>query len=511
MRFYEIFKNIVSEANRGMIGQVLDHQAGKGDIFIDAQGLEYRAVQNYKFPLENTEPKYTPEDDYPVVDKFEDEFESVLKTNSNSVVWASGKPSNAGFAALIIELQGPAGRKYFGKYFRNKDASGHLFWSVSNFIKEVTAAGFKLEHKQNDQKKGASSAASLYPVYLGITDMIIPIADVAATIANAITKSDPTRVPEEERAAVVDLIANIGKGAVECNPKLKSNYEVQLGETAAPIALNQRFGVTGAYDVAQEKLLDVLEPGLTWQGLDRVFFPSSVSEELVDSEMITQAGTRIGISSKDKKGGASASLSSINSTIKNQLPQIVKRIPNFETEYQEYLEYLKIIRNSKGHNMCLNLAAHMGMVSQDVANTLAEIVRTKPGDVDALRAADGNGKFYSMCINYPGYKPSNLAHSMYQPAYHMTASLSRIVCAEMNKDQQKISRFFSSVLESSNMVQVKTDFNLSGSQGGYRSFNVIYPPIFDGMILFDPGPYYYATAKPSILCFKFLPGKKPRS
>ena len=42
--------------------------------------------------------------------------------------------------------------------------------------------------------------------------------------------------------------------------------------------------------------------------IQQVEFPENIAEKLIDSYLITPNGSKVGVSSKDKKGGAAASM-----------------------------------------------------------------------------------------------------------------------------------------------------------------------------------------------------------
>lgn len=533
MRFFE-FRDVersLLESGRGIIGSVIDTQDQRGDTFIDDQGNVYQSTQYWKFPEDPArvryEPKQAEEADSDALDgnaagtttitpqqQFEDELKQTLKMNENDITWCGGQKYSTGFCALVVELTSEKNRIYVGKYFQNKASGNHIFWQMTQFIRDLNARGINVKQKKAAGKAGVHGSIEMFPTTLKMDGRKMEINNIPVEARNNMSNfalPDGTIVDLDEAEKMVELLENIGGQATPINPEYKANYEVQLGEVAAPYALKNSIGVSGQHNDAAQNLLGVLEPGLNWNGLTQVEFPNDRAEKLIDSYMYSPRGTKIGVSSKDKKGGAPASIKSIIETIEQKKQIIIDKIPDFETRFKRQLDFLDIINRSGGKDMAFNLAAHLGLMTQEHANKAAEIVHKTPGDVDALRSIDGNGEFYSMCMNYEGYKPKNLSHPMYQPGWHMTAALARIVCAEMNTPEVDTYRFFAAVLESSNMVQVKTAFTASGETGKFSGFQVIYPPVFDGMIKFDPGSYYYANDKPGVLTFKFYPGKKPKS
>lgn len=521
MRFeeFKLVESVLFESNRGIIGMVIDTQSNKGSYFNNVEGEEVRATNAWKFPEETSTMKYEPVQTIgkpksgstsgPSIttpdEQFERELEKVTGLNVPDIKWTGGSKFKTGFAALVVELTGPKGRVYVGKYFPKKQPSGHLFWQLSDFVKELTTVGVNLQQKKAASSTGVSQTVNLGPKEVGVTGARFATANIAKMVEKNIKNN--AAIPDEEKLIVTSLLKNLGGNLVTINPEHKANYEVQLGEVAAPIALFKGINVSGSHMQAQEKLLDVLEPGLTWNRLVNVEFPASITEKLIDSYMYSAAGTKIGISSKDKGGGASASVSSIIETIETKLDSIKERVPNFEKKYAKYIKYLDIMKKSTGATVAFEIAAYLKIISPAAAKQAAEIIAKNPADVKAMKAID-RGEFYSRMINYEGYKPVT-THQMYQPGWHVAASLARMCAAKMNENLAETYRFFSTVLESANMVQVKTGFKSKADQGQYTSFEVIYPPVFDGVIIFEAGSYFYATKKPAGFTFKIKPGKRP--
>ena len=517
MRFSDIriVEQKLFESNRGIIGMVLDTQGGRGSSFTNDQGQAVQATNAWKFPLDDAAMRYEPEVQNPnepaempgpksIDQQFKDELATVktgdgtVTLDFNSIKWAGGQKPGTGFAALVVELTSKNGRTYVGKYFPKKRVDGHIFWQVSDFVRDMAAAGIKLNQKKAATSKGADGSINLGPREVGVTGSRLDINNVIATLKAGVMGN--AKIPQDEQNSVVEMVENLGGQPVTINPSFKANYEVQLGEVAAPIALARGILASGDYLEAEQKLLSILEPGLKWQGITAVEYPESITEKLVDSYVYSAAGTKIGISSKDKKGGAAASISSITETLENKLDVIKERVPRFEKEFKFYIDIVNIMKQSTGQKMAFDVAAYLDIITPEVAAQAYDLVMKKPGDVAALQAIDG-GNYYNTMINWTGYNP-NTAHAMYKASYHATASLARMCAIKMNEDASKTKRFFSTVLESANMVQVLTSVKLQGDQAAYSNFQVIYPPVFDGSIKFEAGSYYYATQKPAGFTFK---------
>ena len=564
MRYHEfrLVEQKLFESNRGILGTVIDTQAGRGASFTSADGNEVKAVNAWKFPVEDTVKRYEGSTVSPAYIKtlqvqfnnaqelspqLQTEIDNIVNSNTvtnlkqiansniaylsdaaaeflqsqnqtldivsmdekfaaelkeatgldiNTVKWVSGQKPSTGFAALVVELQTEKGREWVGKYFSAKQASGHIFWQVSQFIKDLKNVGIDLEEKKAAGSKKQDTRVNFGPKNVGIADRVINLNNLVQEVQTGVQQN----IAAEDQTALVELLENLGGATTTINPEYASNYEVQYGEVAAPLALARGINITGSIQAAEAQLLDYLDPGTKFTSINQVEYPENIAEKLIDSYLITPNGSKVGVSSKDKGGGAAASITSIIETINNKLDKIKERVPDFEERYAEYISRLRVIENSTGKTVAFNLAADMGIISEEVAKQALDVMLTTPGDVDALKAIDG-GKYYDMTINYSGYEPK-FEHPMYRVSYHATTSLARIAAAKFNEDKEQTYRFFATVLESSNMIQVMTTLKVKGDQGEFSKFDVVYPPVFDGDIKLDPSSYFTAQRPPAGYTFK---------
>ena len=510
MRYHEIklVEQKLFESNRGIIGVVLDNQSGRGKSFTKPDGTAVNATNAWKFPLDPTIKRYEPTEPNPDAGpeeienldpdaQFAAELKQETKLDVKTVKWVGGQKPSTGFCALVIELTSEKGREWVGKYFAKKDNAGHIFWQLTKFVQEMKTIGIDLQEKRAAGATGVSGAVNLGPREVGVTDRVINLNNLVAEVQNGV--KNQTSIPNEEKVAVVELLENLGGNPVTINPEYKANYEVQFGEVAAPLAITKGINVTGALQQAEQQLLGLLDPGVKFMSVQQVEFPENVAEKLIDSYLITPNGSKVGVSSKDKKGGAAASITSIIETMNNKMDIIEDRVPTFKTKYKNYIDILKIMETSTGKNVAFNVAAQMGIITPQVAEEAYNAMEAGPNDQDSLKAIDG-GKYYDLTIGYAGYNPK--PHPMYQLHYHAAASLARIVAAKFNENKQEVYSFFATVLESSNMIQVMTALNLKGDQATFSNFNVIYPPTFDGDIKLEAGSYFYATKPPAGFTFK---------
>ena len=247
-------------------------------------------------------------------------------------------------------------------------------------------------------------------------------------------------------------------------------------------------------------MVNLLDPGVKFQSIQQVEFPENIAEKLIDSYLITPNGSKIGVSSKDKKGGAAASITSIIETMNNKMDIIEERVPNFKERFKTYIDIMKTIESSTGKKVAFDVAAVMKLITPQVAEQAYNAMIAGPNDIESLKAID-NGKYYTLTIDYPGYNPTK-THAMYQLHYHACASLARLVADKFNENSQEVFSFFATVLESSNMIQVMTTISEKEGQAAFTNFNVIYPPTFDGGIKLEAGSYFYATKPPAGFTFK---------
>lgn len=561
-REFKLVEQKLLESNRGIIGVVIDTQGGRGASFTKPDGTVVQATNAWKFPIDEKTRKYQASALSSVFIKqlqvkfnnaqqldtsLQQEIDELLTTSSapdlqkiatsninflsdaatkyiqekginsevldpeqefaaelkqatemdiKTVKWVGGQKPSTGFAALVVELTSEKGREWVGKYFASKKVDGHIFWQVTEFIQDVKKVGLDLQQKRAAGATGTAGNVNFGPLNVGITNRVISLDGLVAEVRRTVQeKIDPA-----DQNTLVELLENLGGAPVTINPEYKANYEVQFGEVAAPLAITKGINITGSLGIAEEQLLGVIDPGAKFTSITQVEFPENIAEKLVDSYLITPNGSRVGVSSKNKSGGAAASISSIIETINNKLDVIKNRVPDFETRYAEYISRLRVVESSTGKKVAFDLAADMKIITPEVAEQAYNLLTSDPNNVDALMAID-NGNYYDLTINYNGYSPKT-DHPLYKVSYHATASLARIVADEFNKDKEQTYRFFATVLESSNMIQVKTTLSAKGDQATFSKFDVIYPPVFDGDILLEAGSYFYATKPPAGFNFK---------
>lgn len=517
-------KQMLTEGTRGVIGAVEDNQAGKANSLQFTDGTKFEPTKYWMFPEDVNKRQYQDETittpvpgpdnadpETPGNDKMlsaDDQFEEDLKLaglNPNSIVDCSPKPREKNFAALVIEVETDKGSIFLLKYYREKTVNNYLFWKMGDFVTQVQAKGFAIEQVRKAGSQAIHPIVRLYPNRCGITTGQMPLQNVAAILRSG-KGGDTEQFPPEQREIVADFCENLGQ-PVPCTKDYDRNYEVQAGEIVAPHALQANQLVVGNYLKAEQELLDMLKPGLKWTNMINVDFPADEAEELIDSYLISADGIRVGISSKDGGGGAKASAVSIANTLEENRDRIEKMHPNFlkDPKNKVYFEYMDIIKEPGVKNQIYKLAAATDIINTTERDKLIQLLAKGGPDLnnDQLIRDIVGDNLYAKVMDPANYKPRDLNSTRYRVLYHFSAGLAKLTAAKMNEDVESLDRFFRTILESSNMVQVKAKFKMQGDdKGSFTQFNVIYPPVFDGTIRFHPFKKTAATHEPAAFAFE---------
>jgi len=280
----------------------------------------------------------------------------------------------------------------------------------------------------------------------------------------------------------------------------ETSLEVDFGETPAPIALVTGHLVGGDYLKAQEGLLEPL--GLKWTDLKQILYPEAGGEKIYDSYIrLGDSTQKLKVSSKDKKGGAAASVTGL-------VDEFVKDPDKFSDiltnkKYGNLIALLKTIadpenrywnRPNKGVNGPLIVGVDTFKFIDDndakiVANLMKNAQRTHP-DV-AYKKGIISDNLHKL-IPVKGAKYEDQAYNL---GFHLLACIAKKIANTVNKDPNTDS-LFRAILERSNMVQVKTTVKKTGDAAAFSQFKVIYPPVFSGNFIMVADNNYMATRMP---------------
>jgi len=422
-----------------------------------------------------------------------------------------------------------------------------VMWSNSDFKK---TSGYGAQTKVAQR-----ATTNLKPNKTVQTNAHLNVGSIAESVKSTVTGRqdlDPAL-----QAGLSQLIDNVANGISDPIPGLAtydSSIQVDFGEVAAPVALITGNMIAGpGYKLAETALLGTRKPPLTWQSLSEIEYPNAGNENLYDSYIHVDENTIIKVSSKDKKGGAAASVAGIV----QEIARNPEKFQTVTTQYAETYELIKTIANpppvywhskrpdykqdmdpqtglpvakqridkNKKHdtygqevsvdgNMGINgplyLGVHQfGFISQDEAHKIMSMIEYGKGwhpDV-ALKKRAITARLYAL-IKIKGAR--NYDDPAYNLGFHLLAALAKKVANHVNSNPDT-NQFFKDILERSNMIQVKTSTAATkptpeDPAGGvaFNQFTVIYPPVFDGKIELNADTNYMATRPPigSGLAFK---------
>lgn len=467
MRAFEI----ISESEGGIVRRAQEVASGKTVTF---------AKDNDKINLQST--IVVPEDllRYETTEELTDAVNQTLQANGNPTVSWSNKPSAKGGAALLTFWINEQKQKIaFIKYVNTKkEGNIPITWTNADFGK---ATGYK----QADNAIAQRAQFNLKPAALLPGNAELAIGGIGQSL-NVEARTDLPDDVKQQIPALIQQVIDGDKTPVPGAAKYATTYEVDLGEIAAPIALSTGNFVSGSYKEAEQSLLTPI--GSSWQSLQTVMYPSGGANALYDSYLKINKDLILKISSKDKKGGAAAAVTGLVKDIETS-PERFSNITD-KKEYQEILDIIKVISANSAKEGPLILAEQFGFITeQDRTNIFANLGKgikynaqlpwaTTPGVQAALKR-----------------KGAKFQDPAYDMGYHVLGGVAEMIADKLNQ-MPGISDFFKAVLERSTMVQVKTTVAKSGEGAAFANFQVIYPPVFDGIIKVVAGNNYMATRKP---------------
>lgn len=465
MRFFE-FK--ITESQGGLIRRGQEVAQGKTVTFTKG-GTSIDLVGTVTIP--DNAPGYE------TLEDLEQGLKDVLQANGNPGVLYYSKLTAKHRAALLVIFKDDAGKSYAFVKFANAKKPGAfpIVWTNSEFTADT---GFTMANSAIAER----AQFNLKPNALFQTDTYLS----AASLPDSITAREdlPPGIPEQ----VQQLLANVANGSNKPVPGAENymtTYEVDLGESAAPIALVTGNFVSGSYKEAEEALLAPL--GLSWQSIQNVLFPGAGSNLLYDSYLQLNKNTTLKVSSKDKKGGAAAAVTGLM----KEIEQNPDRFKNITTDkgYQEILKIVKTVAENSAVLGPLILAEQFGILTAEESQTIK-------GHWGKGETADNDGWTTSQGIaNAFRRKGARVQDPAYDIGFHALAGVAELVADRLNQFQN-IDNFFRAVLERSTMVQVKARMQKGAGGAYFSNFNVIYPPVFTGKIKVVAGNNYMATRKP---------------
>jgi hypothetical protein len=464
MRAFEF----LSESSGGIIRRAQEVAQGKPVTF--AKGED-------KISLASTVTVPEDADRYETKEELVKGIQDALAANSNPTVIWSKEPKGGGAALITIWKDDEGKLIAFIKTAKAKAAGAFpIVWTNSEFASDTG-------YQQADSKIAERAQFNLKPQSILPPNTELDI----GTIPGKLSLESNKNLPDDARQQIPQILQNVLEGKKDPVPgaaKYATTYEVDLGETAAPIALSTGNFVTGSYKEAENSLLKPL--GLSWRNLTTVTFPGGGSNLLYDSYLVINKDTTLKISSKDKKGGAAAAVTGLMKDIENN-PERFRGITD-KKDFQEILGHVKIISENRSDTGPLVLAVNFGMITEEEKNIIL-------GNLGKGLKYNPKQKFPPGITAALKRKGAKFEDPAYDLGFHQLAGVAELVADRLNQ-MPNISDFFKAVLERSTMVQVKTGMQKSGDGAAFSSFQVIYPPVFEGVIKVVAGNNYMSTRKP---------------
>jgi hypothetical protein len=364
-----------------------------------------------------------------------------------------------------------------------------------------TNVEFEKQFGYGAQGKTAQRATlKLKPKDILQADTYMSLNSITNSVKQTIAKRSDLN--ENFKTNIVTMLQNVVSGSTTPTPGMaeyQSSLEIDLGETAAPIALLTGNLVGGDYLAAEKGLLAPL--GLSWKSLKEILYPAAGSELIYDSYIKLDANNNLKVSSKDKKGGAAASITGLVVNVE-QFPEKYEDVFT-NKKFQQVFDILKIISNpenrywtrkNKGINGPLILGVdQFKFISDEEAKIIVSMIskglNLLPDDAFKKKLITANLK---SLIEIKGAKYQDPAYNL---GYHLLAALAKKISNTVNKNPST-GDLFRALLERSNMVQVKTNVKTQGDGAAFANFQVIYPPIFDGTFEMVADNNYMATRAP---------------
>jgi len=498
MRQEELSKILQEASGRGIYvrGQEAALQ-GKVIIFNNKEGQTITALGNAIFPVTGTSYQNDTIENLPAKARRlpPAEQKKLLRTGEQKLmddleayrVQAKISPANWN----VINVKGKAALVSLWKNDKNKVVafvrfypmktmgSVPMIWSNSDFARDTGYAAQNVAQQRTE--------LNLKPFRVVGTSESFELDDLLERISeNMKTRND---LPLEVVTQVPELLKNVRAGfeqPVANAAVYQSSYEIDLGEVAAPIALVTGHFVSGSYKEVEKQLLAPM--GTNWSGIQSISFPMAGNEQLVDSYLHIDENTKLSISSKDRSGGAAASIASIVSILERN-PERYEDMRE-QRKFKYLFNILKLLKDESAVDGPLKLSVKYGIIDQ----TDLDEIKLATKDPHLLKKQVSK-KLQKLLVD-PIYTP-NTKNLNYTIGFHLLAVTTHKLVAKLNESEKIISDFFKQILARSNTIQVKTYTKVQGDSLRYSNFTVIWPAVFDGKIKFESGTRYTATTSPN--------------
>jgi hypothetical protein len=229
--------------------------------------------------------------------------------------------------------------------------------------------------------------------------------------------------------------------------------------------------------------------------------------EKIGDSFLWAGETKIIISSKNKTGGAAASLTGAMETL-DKFSEEFGPGTTFYDKYQDILPTLQVLHTQQAIPGVLSACELQQIITKEEKDFIVSIYGKGTGSEEELQNFPNLPTVYkaksfigSKVVNAKGQsviskQGVDLSNTKFQMGYHLLGNCAKLLKIKLNKDSALMTDFFKAVLNKAAMVQVYTDTARSSQGISFSDFNVVWPPTFTGSIQIE-SDHYTSNAKPS--------------
>lgn len=274
---------------------------------------------------------------------------------------------------------------------------------------------------------------------------------------------------------------------IENGKKFDSAHQKYTGEWAGPIIVaNQLFSP----DIGS-KLEDHFDITLSDA---KVHFPIESTNALIDSELVF-SNMKLGISSKAGKG-ASASIEGLVQSFEKAKEKYITQFTGDKQKAKDFSEIIISLKEKSAIDGVLDLSVKFGVITQDESSFIKDAKNNRDITIDDF-SEDLQTLMNDMNVrtDTPNYKPF----------YHVMAVVSKKLCETLNdNDYTDCTKH---LLNYASMVQLHFHSSPDKNDLKIKDFELVWPPSFDGDIIFDSSKNFFASDIKGKLGFKIVKSK----
>lgn len=387
-------------------------------------------------------------------------------------------------SAMIVTMDTPRGTENYIYYSKdNGRPSGKITDIPAGVIPDH--GGYKYR-----SRSAQGEALKLKPSDVITSTSPMTPSEIADSLDSA--KNDPqTAVPATMMQDYLRaLIAGTGNGyVIKGGAVYAAAFQNYLGEYGSPIALvtDQFSGQTSKRELEQALSggENISEGG--------IIFNRSTSEKLIDS-FVEGLTWKIGVSTKAQGKGAAASVAGLYDTLTKNAHLFTDGFMS-QPKVQEFKSIVTALVEKNQRDGPLDLAVDRGIISaadaENIRNGLQPANRDKWKPTSAVQDL----------MNEWGARE---APGKYDPAKHALAAVAKELADDLN--EEGFSDTMAQILNHASVVQMNFDSTVKGEDFICKGYMLIWPPSFDGTIVFDASKNYSSTNIKGKMCFKIGKG-----